>query len=378
MTALIEDRKNAQAKSTATRSTPDIEFDFALPSDLEAQDPPEARSLARDDVRLMVSRIGDPTVSHARFREIGDYLHPGDVLVINTSATINAALEVRTADGMALELHLSTRLGGDRWVVELRTPGASGTSPHLGGVVGQDLALPGNASAVLNASYSHGAPTRLWAATLRLPHAASRYLRDYGFPIRYGYVRERWPLEYYQTVYGTEAGSAEMPSAGRAFTAELITQLVAQGIEVVPVLLHTGVSSLEEHEPPYAEYYRVSEESAARITEARRAGRRIIAVGTTVVRTLETVTDGHGRTRGGEGWTDVVVTPERGVRGVDGLLTGLHEPRASHLSMLAAIAGRSHLRVAYAAALDERYLWHEFGDLHLILPGWERRASPPV
>ena len=158
-----------------------------------------------------------------------------------------------------------------------------------------------------------------------------------------------------------------MPSAGRAFTPQLITKLASHGVEIVPLLLHTGVSSLEEGEQPYAERYRISEASARRITRARRDGRRIIAVGTTVVRTLETVTDAAGVTHAGMGWTDVVVTPLRGARSVDGLLTGFHEPRASHLLMLAAIAGCQHLRVAYDAALAQRYLWHEFGDLHLIL-----------
>jgi S-adenosylmethionine:tRNA ribosyltransferase-isomerase len=343
-------------------------FDFVLPRELEAQDPPEARGLARDDVRLMVSHIDDDSVSDARFYEIADFLRTGDVLVINTSATINAAVAAQTVAGTPLELHLSTRLSADHWVVELRRPGDKGTAPFFEGVRGQRVVLPAGGSATLEVPYSRGEPARLWRATLRLPAPVPRYLARYGFPIRYGYVRERWPLEYYQTVFTTEAGSAEMPSAGRAFTPELITRLVARGVEIVPVLLHTGVASLEEGEEPYAEYYRVSSESARRITRSRMEGRRIIAVGTTVVRALETVTDAERTTHAGEGWTEIVVTPVRSVRGVDGLLTGFHEPRASHLLMLAAIAGCGHLRVAYEQALRQRYLWHEFGDLHLILP----------
>ena len=203
---------------------------------------------------------------------------------------------------------------------------------------------------------------------LKLPVPVPEYLKQHGFPIRYGYVKQFWPIEYYQTVYVTEAGSAEMPSAGRAFTPELIAQLTARGIQFAPLILHTGLASLENHEPPYEEYYRVPTETARIVNAARQARRRIIAVGTTCVRALETVTDSDGFTYPGEGWTSIVVTPERGVRSINALLTGLHEPRATHLAMLEALAGRKHLQIAYAEALREHYLWHEFGDVHLILP----------
>jgi S-adenosylmethionine:tRNA ribosyltransferase-isomerase len=368
MRAVIAARPTTITATAKASPMPCGPFDFVVPRALEAQDPPEARGLARDDVRLMVSRIDDDSVRLARFHDIADYLRPGDVLVINTSATINAAIAATTAAGAPLELHLSTRLSADEWVVELRRPGDKGTAPFFEGVAGERVLLPAGGSATLEVPYSRGEPARLWRATLRLPMPLPRYLARHGFPIRYGYVRERWPLEYYQTVFATEAGSAEMPSAGRAFTPELITRLVARGVEVVPILLHTGVASLEEGEEPYAEYYRVSSESARRVTNSRLEGRRIIAVGTTVVRALETVTDTEGITHAGDGWTEVVVTPARPVRGVNGLLTGFHEPRASHLLMLAAIAGCGHLRVAYSEALRQRCLWHEFGDLHLILP----------
>jgi len=195
------------------------------------------------------------------------------------------------------------------------------------------------------------------------------YLERYGFPIRYSYVKQSWPTNYYQTVYVTEKGSAEMPSAGRAFTPELITRLVARGVQFAPLLLHTGVASLEEHEPPYEEYYRVPPETARMVNAAHASGKRVIAVGTTVVRALETVTDVEGITYSGEGWTRLVVTPQIGIHAVNALLTGLHEPRATHLAMIEALAaGSEHLQITYAEALREGYLWHEFGDLHLILP----------
>jgi S-adenosylmethionine:tRNA ribosyltransferase-isomerase len=194
------------------------------------------------------------------------------------------------------------------------------------------------------------------------------YLAQNGFPIRYKYVREGWPNAYYQTVYASEMGSAEMPSAGRAFTRSLLAKIRKQGVRIAPLILHTGVASLESYEPPYEEYYRVPAETARAVNHAHAAGERVIAVGTTVVRALETVSDEQGMVHPGEGWTKLMITPERGLRVVDGLLTGLHEPRSTHLAMLEALAGSEHLRLAYAEALHQRYLWHEFGDLHLILP----------
>jgi S-adenosylmethionine:tRNA ribosyltransferase-isomerase len=169
-------------------------------------------------------------------------------------------------------------------------------------------------------------------------------------------------------VFAAEPGSAEMPSAGRAFTRETVRTLRERGIGIAPLVLHTGVASLEADEAPYPERYRVPAATADAVNRTRAAGGRIIAVGTTVVRALETVAGADGIVTPGEGWTELVVTPERGVRVVDAILTGLHAPRASHLAMLEAIAGRGHLARAYAAALRHRYLWHEFGDLHLILP----------
>jgi S-adenosylmethionine:tRNA ribosyltransferase-isomerase len=209
-------------------------------------------------------------------------------------------------------------------------------------------------------------------AALDLADDVHAYLARHGFPIRYGYVKRPWPSSMYQTVFATEPGSAEMPSAGRPFTPELVTALVSRGVQVAPLLLHTGVGSLECHEPPYEEFYRVPIETADRVNAARRAGRRIIAVGTTVVRALETVTSERGITAPGEGWTDLVVTQDRPPRSINGLITGLHEPRATHLAMLEAIVARfangsRHLEHAYAEARQEEYLWHEFGDSHLIL-----------
>lgn len=349
-------------------------LNFHLPRELEASAPPEARGLARDEVRLMVSYLAGNEVTHTQFRQLPDFLAPGDLLVINTSGTLNAALNATRADGTPLELHLSTHLPADLWSVEVRQLDGNTTRPFANAAAGEVLALPAGATATLHTPYRpdhrRGGPTRLWIATLQLPDSFSleTYLGEYGFPIRYYYVEQAWPGDYYQTVYATEPGSAEMPSAGRAFTPELITRLVAQGVQIAPLILHTGVASGEDHEPPYEEYYRVPLDAARQVNAARAAGRRIIAVGTTVVRALETVTDTEGTTHPGEGWTRLVITPERGLRAVNGLLTGLHEPEASHLAMLQALAGLEHLEITYGEALAKGYLWHEFGDLHLMLP----------
>jgi S-adenosylmethionine:tRNA ribosyltransferase-isomerase len=354
---------------------PPPRLEFTLPPDLEAHEPPEARGLARDEVRLLVSRKGDDSITHATFRDVPAFLEAGDVLVINTSGTLPASLPATRASGEPLRLHLSTHLPGDVWVVEPRALEGHTTKPLRENVAGEALELPGGARVLLLAPYAMDrqliadpSHARLWLAILELPEGLLTYLERFGKPIRYGYVPNEYPLSFYQTVYATEQGSAEMPSAGRAFRPEIITRLTANGVVVAPLLLHTGVASLEDHEPPYEEFYRVPAHTARVVTEARAEGRRVIAVGTTVVRALETITDARGVSHAGEGWTRVVVTPERGARAVNGILTGWHEPKASHLSMLEAIAGKAHLDVAYRAALEARYLWHEFGDLHLILP----------
>jgi S-adenosylmethionine:tRNA ribosyltransferase-isomerase len=357
----------------------DAPLRFELPPELEAGEPPEAQGLRRDEVRLMVSYLDDDHVVHSRFANLPAFLEAGDTLVINTSGTMNAALRGER-DGEPLTVHLSTRLPADLWVVELRS--SSGNEPVLDGKSGEVLTLPAGGSIVLRTPYLSakrgGRTNRLWVSTLNVPVNLDEYLDRHGSPIRYRYVRESWPSSYYQTVYATEVGSAEMPSAGRAFTPELITRLVAKGVQIVPLVLHTGVASLEDDEPPYEEFYRVPPETASAINAARAAGRRVVAVGTTVVRALETVTDKYGLTHPGEGWTDVFITPERGIRSVSAMLTGLHEPRSTHLSMLEALvghrsacplatAGRKHLEAAYSEALEKGYLWHEFGDLHLLL-----------
>jgi S-adenosylmethionine:tRNA ribosyltransferase-isomerase len=338
---------------------------FTLPPALEAGSPPEARGLTRDAVRMMVGHRHDGSLVHTTFSEIPTLLRDGDLVVVNTSGTLAAELAAAGPDGQSLAVHLSTQLPADLWTVELRRDGR----PFFAGRAGDQLSLPGGGRLSLLAPYAtHDGGVRLWVAALALPEPLLAYLSAHGSPIRYGYVRGEWPISMYQNVYATEPGSAEMPSAGRPFTPEVLTRLAARGVGVAPVLLHTGVASLEASETPYPEYYRVSSPTARRVNDTRRAGGRVLAIGTTVVRALETVVDERGEVSPGWGWTETIVTPEHPVRSVDGLLTGWHEPEASHLAMLEAIAGRDLLERSYAAAVAGEYLWHEFGDVHLVLP----------
>lgn len=332
-------------------------LDFILPPALEASEPPEARGLRRDQVRLLVTTRHNDGITDAGFVDLPDQLQPGDVVVANDSGTLPAALRARRTDGGSLALHLSTHLPNGLWVVEPRE-----TAPEIG----ETLALDGGGRAVLFMPYQES--RRLWVAWLDLPEPLLDYLDHWGRAIAYPYVKGEWPIAMYQTVYAREPGSAEMPSAGRAFTPEILQRLARRGIGFATLTLHTGVASLEDHEPPYAEPFTVPPETVMAIAAARASGGRVIAVGTTVVRALESAADATGELVPASGWTELVITPERGVRVVDGLLTGFHEPKASHLAMLEAIAGRTHLERAYDAALAGRYLWHEFGDLHLILP----------
>ena len=350
----------------ASRSTAARRLTFALPPELEAAEPPEARGLTRDAVRMMVAHRDDASLVHSTFGALPAFLDPGDLVVVNTSGTIPAAVNATTAAGENLVLHLSTRLDDGRWVVEPRRPARAATERWGDTRPPRHLLLGEAARCTLDEPYLGSA--RLWIATLTLPQPVLTWLTVHGRPIRYGYVERPWPLSAYQNVYVTEPGSAEMPSAGRPFTPEVITRLVAKGVGVTPIVLHTGVASLEADELPYPERVRVPRPTAARVNATHEAGGRVIAVGTTVVRALESAVDDTGLVFPVDGWTDLVVTPERGVDAVDGLITGWHEPEASHLLLLEAVAGRELLEISYAASLADGYRWHEFGDIHLILP----------
>jgi S-adenosylmethionine:tRNA ribosyltransferase-isomerase len=342
--------------------------EFTLPAELEAHAPPEARGLPRDGVRLLVSRAADGGVAHHGFTDLPGLLLPGDLLAINTSRTLPAAVPA----GRDLTIHFSTARPDGSWLVEPRIPAGKSSLPHGDEAPPEVIALPGGATLTLTGR----ATARLWHA--RLSVAVIPYLLRHGEPIRYSYAGQRWPLEAYQTVFGRLPGSAEMPSAARPFSPAVVTDLVARGVTFAPITLHCGVSSLSAGEDPYPEQYDVPAATARLVNLTRQSGGRVIAVGTTVVRALETAALetaalgtaalGTGQIAARAGWTSHVVTPDTGLRVVDGLLTGLHEPRSSHLRMLAAFHHEDLLRDCYEAALARGYLWHEFGDVHLLLP----------
>lgn len=327
--------------------------------------PAEERGLARDEVRLLV---GTPDgLSHERFRDLPDHLRAGDVLVVNTSATIAAEVDATTA-GKDVVLHVAHHLDdGDR-VVELRTaPDAArailDAHPAQEVTVG-DVRIEIREPWPGAASSPTGVGNRLWRASVR--GDLDRQLDRNGRPIAYGYLDRRYPLASYQTVFGHHPGSAEMASAGRPFTDALVTRLVTAGIQLAPVTLHTGVSSQEAGEAPGPEWFEVPPTSARIINGARANGGRVIAVGTTATRAVESAVSGR-HVVAHRGWTDRVITPQAPPKVVDGLVTGWHDPMASHLLLVEAVAGERLTQAAYDAAVAEGYLWHEFGDSALLM-----------
>ncbi|MFC8199438.1 S-adenosylmethionine:tRNA ribosyltransferase-isomerase [Streptomyces sp. NPDC057298] len=343
---------------------------WRVPEELSARVPAEQRGpgLDRDAVRLLVSRGAQ--VSHHAFVDLPGLLRAGDLLVVNTSATLAAAVDGRVGHARVV-VHFSTQGDDGRWAVELREPDERGTTrARAGGPAGTEVRLPGGVRIVLEEPLT-GRSARLWWGRASDPDVLG-LLRRHGRPVRYSYTERDQPLSAYQTVFALPSadgsGSAEMPSAARPFTTRLVAELVSRGVQFAPITLHTGVASAEAHEPPYPERFAVPEASARLINAAKAGGGRVIGVGTTAVRAVESAAGTDGVVRAAEGWTGLVVTPERGVRVVDGLLTGLHEPEASHLLMLEAIADGVAVDRGYDEALRGRYLWHEFGDVHLILP----------
>jgi S-adenosylmethionine:tRNA ribosyltransferase-isomerase len=331
---------------------------FALPAQNEARTPPEARGIARDAVKLLVTpRNGAPS-RHRIFSELPGELTARDLLVVNDSATIPAALEMnRWEDGASVAVHFSTQIAAGLWIAE----------PRERAQAGEQLTRPDGASVTLLAPAAPPS-SRLWFAHVDGIDDVTAYLQQHGRPIRYAYVEGRWPISDYQTIFARLPGSAEMPSAARPFTARVLAGLAGAGVGIATLTLHAGVASGEDGEAPPLEWYHVPLQTVHAIEATRRRGGRVIAVGTTVVRALESAAAQNGGTLApAAAFTDLVVGPERGVRTVDGLLTGFHEPRATHLHMLAAFIAPASLERAYAQAIEHSYLWHEFGDVQLIV-----------
>lgn len=333
-----------------------------------AHSPPEWRGVARDGVRLLVS--DDAGHRHATFLDLADHLDPVDLLVVNESATLPASLPARGRLG-EFRLNLSTRYADDLWLAEPRwsveQPGPMPWRP------GDRLLVAGVAARMVAPLTT--AP-RLWFVAF--DGDPWQAMRQRGVPIRYGYLAGADPpLSAYQTIFARVPGSAEMPSAGRPFTARVLGRLRARGVRIARVVLHAGVSSLDlldgsTASVAFPEPFRVPGAAAHAINRTRRDGGRIVAVGTTVVRALESAADG-GETRPTSGFTRVLIGPERGAGIVDGLVTGFHTEGTSHLALLTAIGGAARVGDAYGEALREGYLWHEFGDVHLL---WKPGRAP--
>ena len=346
---------------------------FASPGDHTATEPPEMRGLRRDGVRLMVA---NPTViQHTVFSRLTDHLGAGDVLVVNTSATVPGQLD-GTRHGSAVIVHIASRLGEGTRVVELRTsPDAS--APVLDGRVGEHIGLPAGGVLELIEPYPQpdssptGLGNRLWRGRVMIEQRLAAYLREHARPISYGYLNGSFPISAYQTVFALCPGSAEVPSAARPFSAELVARLVARGVIFAPITLHTGLSSQDAGEAPQPEWFEVSATTAHLINSSKARGGRVIAVGTTATRAIESAAQLDGRVVPVSGWTELVISPERPVRVVDGLITGWHNPEASHLLLVESVAGPRLTQAAYDAAIAEHYLWHEFGDSALLLPDVE-------
>jgi S-adenosylmethionine:tRNA ribosyltransferase-isomerase len=353
-----------------TLAAPRAHFTRSPASD--ATEPPETHGVARDGVKLLSAEPGG--ISHARFADLGHYLRPGDLLVVNNSATLPAAVTGARA-GQPITVHFSTARGDHLWVVELRP--VTGATGHLPDVrPGERIGLPGGAALAVVASYPTPgvAGSRLWTAHLALEGDVLAYLARHGRPIRYSYVPRQWPLSSYQTVFARHPGSAEMASAARPFSTRLVTSLVASGITIAPITLHAGVSSAEPGEPPAAEWFDVPPTTARLVNLTHATGGRVIAVGTTVTRALESAATADGYAEAITGWTDLVLGPDRPARVVDGLITGWHDAGATHLLLLEAVAGPELVAAAYREAVEHGYLWHEFGDSALLLPDRGRRA----
>lgn len=354
---------------------------FDSPGDTTAPAPPEERGVARDGVRMLVAT--DEGVAHAHFRDLPAYLAPGDLVVVNNSATVAAEFDAVLPDRAAVVVHAATRLDDGTWVVELRSaPDAA--RAVLDAEAGTDLDLPGGGRLTLLSPYPRpdssptGRGNRLWRAALSGPRPLEQHLVRYGRPIAYGYLDRQYPLSAYQTVFAHRPGSAEMPSAARPFTHELVTDLVSHGIGVAAITLHTGVSSQEAGEAPQPEWFEISATAARLVNATLAEGGRVVAVGTTVTRALESAVQGDvdRAVVAASGWTTRVVSRDEPPRVVGGLVTGWHDPQASHLLLVEAVAGQELTQRAYDAAALGGYLWHEFGDSALLLPELARGARP--
>ena len=338
------------------------DFDYELPEELIAQVP----LTARDASRLMVLTRSEHLVEHRHFRDLPEYLRPGDVLVLNDTRVIPARLAATRPTGGKVEILLLTPRGGDVWECLAR--------PGRRAQVGQTLTFAGGrmTGLVLGKTEYGGRVVQLSAAAGLDVDSLVDAVGEMPVP---HYIKSRLDQpERYQTVYARERGSAAAPTAGLHFTPDLLGQIEGAGVVIARVTLHVGLGTfrpvkteqVEEH-VMHSEHYEVSAETAEAINSARAAGGRVVAVGTTTVRTLESSADADGRVAPGAGWTSIFIYPGYVFRAVDAMVTNFHLPKSTLIMMVSAFAGREFVLDAYRQAVEEKYRFFSFGDAMLIL-----------
>ncbi|NLJ74631.1 MAG: tRNA preQ1(34) S-adenosylmethionine ribosyltransferase-isomerase QueA [Firmicutes bacterium] len=336
------------------------DFDFTLPEELIAQTPLEHR----DQSRLMVVKRNSLAVSDRTFSDIIDYVGPQDVLVINDTRVIPARLYgVRAETQGAVELLLLRPYEEGRWEVLVK--------PGKRAKVGTKIVFSPKLSCEVIATTPAGG--RL--VDFEFSGDFDQILDELGETPLPPYIHEKLDdSERYQTVYSRHAGSAAAPTAGLHFTDDLLKKIISKGTAIVPLTLHVGlgtfrpvkVDEVEDH-VMHAEYYHLPEASAQTINERRAQGGRVFAVGTTSVRTLETLADESGQVRAGSGWTDIFIYPGYQFKAVDAVITNFHLPKSSLLMLVSAFAGHDTIRYAYRNAVERQYRFFSFGDAMLLI-----------
>jgi len=337
------------------------DFDYYLPPELIAQEPAEKR----DESRLMVVPKDGGPFEHRRFRDLVEYTRFGDVLVVNETKVLPARLiGVKKGTGARVEILLLKNAGGSRWEV-LAKPGKKVTPGSLLSFGGGEL------EALVEGVTDYGGRV----VDLKYSGRLEDVLERVGLIPLPPYIKKPLPDgNRYQTVYARCAGSAAAPTAGLHFTPELMKKIREKGVEIVPVLLHVGlgtfrpvkVDDITEHRM-HAEYYEISEEAARVINAVKRRGGRVIAVGTTTTRCLESAAAARGEVRPGAGWTDIFIYPGYRFLAIDGLITNFHLPKSTLLMMVSALAGRERILCAYREAVSLGYRFFSFGDAMLII-----------
>lgn len=338
------------------------DFDYELPKELIAQHPPPQRGQSR---LLVIPKAGGP-LQHRMFTDLPEYLEPGDCLVLNDTKVIPARLIGQRVTGGRVELLLLRQISDREW--EALAKPARRLRLHERLIFGEELiaeivAVGSEGRRIVRLDYEGD----FWAVLERVGQ----------MPLP-PYIRrkkpERLDRERYQTVYASVPGAVAAPTAGLHFTPKLIQEIERKGVKIARLTLHVGLGTfrpiqtenIEKHHM-HAEYYSVSANAAAIINETRAQQGRIVAVGTTVVRTLETVVDAQGQIRPGFGMTDLYITPGFVFRATDALITNFHLPRSSLLVLVAAFVGRERILEAYQEAIRKGYRFYSYGDATLII-----------